>query len=452
MMRSPRAAVAAGILAVTLALAPAAAAQAVTLPSGSLTGTIRDANGAALDAARLFLSSGSHQFDVTAAADGTYSLTGMPAGEYFIQYVPPATSTGLALIDTYVTVPAGGMILNPVIPFQSTIEGVVTDGVSPVESVLVAIRTPDGEYNVSNGGAGTANDGLFDFSVNPGEWYVSYAPEQGSDLAYQWYTGADLLSAATPFVLDDVASGSPFTADVVLATTTTQITGQVTLGGVPQPNFYLDLLDAEGVAIAGLHTDGTGTYSTAGVPTGTYTLRASDSVGGDDYISQAQAVAVGTSDVVAPALVLVPDPGIVVTGGADAYSVQQDALLARAAGAGVLVNDTRSPAGELFATVEDVPVHGDLFLQYDGGFSYAPDAGYSGPDTFTYIPNRFFPGFGGSGAAVTVSITVQAVLAPTGSTLDPAPFVIAFLGLGVGVLLVVGARRRAQGITSASAP
>jgi VCBS repeat-containing protein len=75
---------------------------------------------------------------------------------------------------------------------------------------------------------------------------------------------------------------------------------------------------------------------------------------------------------------------------------------------GVLGNDT-DPDGDTLtaglASLSSGPSHGSLQLGADGGFTYTPAPGYSGPDSFTY---RASDGTAQS-APVTVSITVRPV-------------------------------------------
>src|SRR5262249_39690655 len=50
----------------------------------------------------------------------------------------------------------------------------------------------------------------------------------------------------------------------------------------------------------------------------------------------------------------------------------------------VLVNDSDDDGDSLTATVVSGPAHGALTLNSDGSFSYTPDSGFGGTDTFVY--------------------------------------------------------------------
>jgi hypothetical protein len=72
---------------------------------------------------------------------------------------------------------------------------------------------------------------------------------------------------------------------------------------------------------------------------------------------------------------------------------------------GVLSNDTDVDGDSLSAVLEAGPSNGTLVLNVDGSFTYMPNAGFSGIDTFTY---RASDGAAFS-SAVTVTITVVPV-------------------------------------------
>jgi VCBS repeat-containing protein len=71
---------------------------------------------------------------------------------------------------------------------------------------------------------------------------------------------------------------------------------------------------------------------------------------------------------------------------ADAYATPQDAPLT-VAGPGVLANDTDADGDPITASLLTGPSHGTLALNADGSFTYTPNAGYNGPDGFTYKAN-----------------------------------------------------------------
>ena len=86
----------------------------------------------------------------------------------------------------------------------------------------------------------------------------------------------------------------------------------------------------------------------------------------------------------------------------DSYTTAEDVPLSVSA-PGVLANDTDGDADPLTAALVTGAAHGNLTLNPDGSFSYTPDPGYFGPDSFTYKAND---GAADSNEAA-VSITVN---------------------------------------------
>jgi hypothetical protein len=85
----------------------------------------------------------------------------------------------------------------------------------------------------------------------------------------------------------------------------------------------------------------------------------------------------------------------------DTYETDEGTPLIVAA-PGVLENDADDDGDPLTAVLEDGPAGGSLTLNADGSFSYTPDAGFFGVDTFTY---RASDGLMASNVA-TVTVTV----------------------------------------------
>ena len=86
---------------------------------------------------------------------------------------------------------------------------------------------------------------------------------------------------------------------------------------------------------------------------------------------------------------------------ADAYSVQEGRVLA-VAGPGVLANDADIDAGDTVSALQYFqPANGTVNLNQDGSFTYTPNAGFSGVDSFVYVVTD-----GVDTGQSTVSITV----------------------------------------------
>jgi VCBS repeat-containing protein len=97
---------------------------------------------------------------------------------------------------------------------------------------------------------------------------------------------------------------------------------------------------------------------------------------------------------------------------ADSYAVAQDAVLAVSSALGVLSNDTDVDSGTLAASIVGGPSHGSLTMVADGSFSYTPDEGFYGQDSFSYATSDGLL----VSAAQTVTLSVaKAWIATSGS-------------------------------------
>lgn len=90
--------------------------------------------------------------------------------------------------------------------------------------------------------------------------------------------------------------------------------------------------------------------------------------------------------------------------GDDRYKLLAGNSLHVDADAGVLSTDVDIDSVQLVSLLKDGPAHGQLALNLDGSFDYAPEAGFIGIDTFTYVAND---GLADS-AIATVLIDVKA--------------------------------------------
>jgi Ca2+-binding RTX toxin-like protein len=135
----------------------------------------------------------------------------------------------------------------------------------------------------------------------------------------------------------------------------------------------------------------------------TYTPEA-DFIGADNFTYRAND---GTTDSGVAVVILTVSPAnrapVAVD---DAFTTPQDTPLTVAA-PGVLANDTDVDGDTLTALLVTGPEHGIVQLAADGGFTYTPDEGYVGPDSFTYRA--------GDGLAQSETATVALTVTPLAS-------------------------------------
>lgn len=110
---------------------------------------------------------------------------------------------------------------------------------------------------------------------------------------------------------------------------------------------------------------------------------------------------------------------------ADTYTVARDGVLTVTAETGVLANDADADGQALTATLVTEPGNGVVTFGNDGSFSYTPDSGFAGTDTFTYQAGD---GSAWSNAA-TVTISVTAASTNQAPTAGGDAFTVAEDGL-----------------------
>jgi subtilisin-like proprotein convertase family protein len=138
---------------------------------------------------------------------------------------------------------------------------------------------------------------------------------------------------------------------------------------------------------------------------GSFTYTPDDAFAGDDtftYTAEDDELSSGPATVT---ISVTARPNTAPTASDDAYATDHGTLLTVAA-PGVLGDDADAEDDALTAALVDDVDHGDLQLAADGSFTYAPDAGFSGTDTFTYVA--------GDGRAASAPATVTVTVAPDG--------------------------------------
>jgi VCBS repeat-containing protein len=174
--------------------------------------------------------------------------------------------------------------------------------------------------------------------------------------------------------------------------TTLTVSGEGVLGNDSDPDggmLTAEIAQAASNGTVSLSANGSFTYTPANgfVGTATFAYRAVDD---DDAESESTTVTI-TVTATAP------------TAAADTYSTRTNLALTTAA-PGVLGNDENPAGGAMTAEVVTNPANGTVALQANGGFTYTPEDGFTGTDTFTY---RAVVGETES-APATVTLTVTA--------------------------------------------
>jgi VCBS repeat-containing protein len=185
---------------------------------------------------------------------------------------------------------------------------------------------------------------------------------------------------------------------------------------------------------------GAASFGTAGIDatTGAWTFTPSDPnwFGSDSFtVTVTDDLGGTTTQVVSITLANVNDGPVAAN---DAYTTSEDIPLTTTLATGVLANDTDVDLDTL--TVNTTPIvnvtNGSLVLNADGSFTYTPNSGWSGLDTFTY---QITDGNGGS-AQGTVTLTVVGV--------NDAPVITSHGGAGSATLSLA---ENLSGVTTVTA-
>jgi hypothetical protein len=273
------------------------AAAATMVAGGEITGTVTNASTSAalaggtvtaiptVDGAAQssgFLTAGAGTLTVSG---NTYTLTGLPTGEYVLQYANTATNpsypkvyySGAAVTqllasatDFSVTTGSAPQTANFAVPEAGTVSGTVLASGSdtPLSGVIVQFYTASGQpvVRTTTGSAGTYTES----DLLPGSYKVSFTQTNPAlALALQYYSGAASLAKATPVT---VVAGSTITNINVALSPGGGISGTVVAarGEAPLGDIGIYVMDSSGDVLGHTTTAGDGTYSITNLPAGTY--------------------------------------------------------------------------------------------------------------------------------------------------------------------------------------
>ena len=277
--------------------------------------------------------------------------------------------------------------------------------------VLANDDDPDGDALTAALDAGPGHGTL---TLNPDGSFI-YTPESGfSGTDSFTYTANDgTLGSATATVTITVnpVNEAPITVDDTYATdegVTLSVNAPGVLANDDDPDadtLTAVLVDGVSHGTLTLNPDGSFVYTpdTDFAGTDSFTYRASDG----ELESATATVTITVTAVNHPPVAA-----------GDACTLEQDTTHTEPA-PGVLANDDDPDGDDLTAVLESSVSHGSLTLNTDGSFTYTPNAGWSGIDTFTY---KAFDGeLYSDVATVTITVTeaannppeVTAVTAPT---------------------------------------
>jgi autotransporter-associated beta strand protein/VCBS repeat-containing protein len=299
--------------------------------------------------------------------------------------VTPVNDPPLAVNDNFsvsaggtIIIAAPGLLLNDVDVDSTTLSATVIQGI------------PGLSPNIANGG--------FTYGPAPASGTVSftYRLSDGSVFSNTATVTITIQPNDPPVATDD---GYTVAEDGELTVTASGPLGSGVLSNDIDPeNNTLSAVEVTG----GGPTNGTLTLNA----NGTFTYRPNTSFSGVDSFTYQASDGQLTSLNTATVRITVTPTNDLPSAVNDGFSMSEDATLTIAA-AGVLANDIDLDNDALTATLfGGQPASGTVALAANGGFTYTPNANFSGVDSFTYRAND---GTGDSANLGTVFITVNPI-------------------------------------------
>ncbi len=294
---------------------------------------------------------------------------------------PPPNVAPVAVGDGIYTTPFGTVL-------AVAAPGVLANDSDPNPGTVLTAVLSGGP---ANGGLTLNSDGSFSYTPNAGT--------SGADsFTYQASDGL-LLSAVTTVNVSVAANLAP------VAVGDSYSTAFGTALTVAAPGVLGNDSDPEGAALtAALVTGPTGGVLTLG-PAGSFSYTPNPGFSGADSFTYTAGDGYASSAATTVTIAVAANQAPVTVG--ESYSTAFGAALTVAA-PGVLANDSDPEGAALTASLVTGPTGGVLTPGPDGSFSYTPNPGFSGADSFTYTASDGYA----SSAATTVTIAVAANQAP----------------------------------------
>ena len=218
--------------------------------------------------------SGAYVASAKTAADGTYSAAGLREGFYTVQVNPLAVSTDYTVtfyggaaslaLATYVTAAGGSTVtgVNVHLPKTASISGtVLIPGGAPAAGATVTA--------ISTGSTSTIKadaEGKFTFGyLLPGSYHLSAATNQWGVV---WLGDVRNEAASTPIAVE---AGNAVVGETLHLPSGFTVSGMVSDGSGARVGLTV-LLRGAGDLPEQAVTDGSGTYSFRGIPSGSYTI------------------------------------------------------------------------------------------------------------------------------------------------------------------------------------
>ena len=274
--------------------------DAALQPAGTIAGTVTALGGGALGGicvtANQNNAGGGFGFVIT-ASDGTYSIAKLPAGSYSVQFSTGCGNSGSYLTQWYNNETSFGSA-DPVVVTAGSTTGSIDAALQPAGTIAGTVTALGGgalggicvtaNQNNAGGGSGfatTASDGTYSITSLPtGSYSVQFSTGCGNSGNYltQWYNNETSFGSANPVTVTAESTTGSINAALQAGGT---IAGTVTaLGGGAQGGICVTASqNGGGAGFGSTTTASNGTYSIAGLPTGSYGVQFSSGCGNSGH-------------------------------------------------------------------------------------------------------------------------------------------------------------------------
>ena len=350
-----------------------------TVLTGSVMGNDSDIDGDALVARLLW---GPSSGELVLGEDGSFSYT-PDAGfagddEFFYQLNDGMANSAVAKVTIHV----GGQTGNQ---FPASAE----DGYTVEAGQTLTVEAPGVLANDSDAEGDPLTAELVDnpahgtLVLNP-DGSFSYIPEvgfTGSDsFTYQANDGTGVGNVAT-VTLTVTPEGT--TVPIEAGDDVYQVAAETTLN-VDLPGVLANDVDAEGDPLTATLVDGPTNGTLVLNADGSFSYTPATGFAGSDSFTYQAGDGTNVSNVATVTIEVGSLGNTRPTAGNDSYTVVSGQTLDVPAAEGVLVDDADPDGDAITAALFSAPLHGTVTLNEDGSFSYTPEAGYVGMDSFLY--------------------------------------------------------------------
>jgi hypothetical protein len=279
----------AALVASTIALsghAPAALAVDTASISGVLTTEGSPLVPLPYGSVTAYRADGSYAGFSPTAGDGSYSLNGLAAGSYTVNFAPnfganlvPQWWQGKTTRSSadYFTVADGQAVtgIDATLVTGAVISGTISsDGTAPagIPGAYVMAFAADGSY-AGQGSADAAGQYSLG-SLTQGAYTLDFHGPWGSSYLEEWWNDQPTRDSSTPVAVGAKSSVAGIDAVLTIGASITGHVSDADSPGTPIPNFQLSAVDHNNVTVGWGSTDGSGNYSITPIPAGTFTVQA----------------------------------------------------------------------------------------------------------------------------------------------------------------------------------